>query len=158
MADECTYIIGDTVLARGVAKQLPPWSLSLTCYYCKKEWGRIERDGVPSFRAYESVCLACGPGLSRHRIAGSFLPALENYPAANGFDYEWQNNLPAPIIAHEARLGLAWFEFERIDRELSLRRRAEWGKLVRITGLLFAPETNEGNSQTLFNCENLTGE
>lgn len=117
MADECIYFVGNTELARGGTKQLPPWSIACFCSGCGQIWGRIYQPNEGVWRAEQCLCMACSKGLSGRVVGGSFLPALQRYPAGLGDDYRWEDHLPSPILAREAALALRWWEYDLARRK-----------------------------------------
>ena len=113
--DERVYVAGNSILARGLGRQLPPWSILIYCPVCGEVWARVVRTAPrliegPCWAAAESVCVA--HFLSHGTpwfVPGTILPALRSYAAGLGRDYEWADNLPAEVIRHDAKLALEWW-------------------------------------------------
>ena len=122
---EYVYAVGDTILARGPAGGLGPFSRVLCCPTCGAAgWGRITFEGETSpghsrWRALDAICPGCPSGASSWYAAGSFIPAIRAYTSGLGEEFDWADCFPPEVIAWEAEQYLNYWRthYEQHQRD-----------------------------------------
>lgn len=115
VSGERLYFIGNTLLARGTGRDLPPRSLVIFCPECGEVWARVvetehTRPEESKWGSNAALCIRhIRSAGTRWYIPGSIIPALRVYAAANGRDYPWDDLLPALILEREAKVHLQWW-------------------------------------------------
>lgn len=116
---ECLYIVGNQILARGSGRQLGDCSRVGVCPSCGDLWSRLVITGCEtSWLPVVAICPRCPHGHSSWFPAGSFFPLVRTWAAGMGAEYKWENNFPPEILAREARLHLAHYEY-RLQKQAS---------------------------------------
>jgi len=113
---ECLYVVGNKILARGSGRQLGDCSRVGVCPTCGDLWSRLALSGCEtSWLPVVAICPRCPHGHSAWFPAGSIFPLVRVWRAGMGEEYEWENLLPPEVLAREARLHLAHYEY-RLQR------------------------------------------